>query len=167
MARVSKGERVAIVSAILLLVSMFFDWFKVKSVYSSNLLGYFQSFEPGRNAWEALEYIPIALVATILATPTLVMVRAMGPVRKSAVALDALIALLGLGSALLILFRIISPPVFSSEPTVTREGVVQFPILLALLAAAMVAFGGYLSTREEGLCLADLRLALAKRLRAA
>lgn len=160
--KVSIGERIAVASAILLFVLMFFDWFKVRTVDTSNVLGYFQSFEPGKNAWEALDYIPIALVATLLATPTLVMVRAMWPVRRSTVALDALVAFLGLGSALLILFRIVNPPVFSTEPTVTREGVVQLPIFLAMLAAVMVAVGGYLAMREEGQSFSGLRSALAE-----
>ena len=157
LARVSIGERIAVASAILLFALMFLDWFNVKTIYMSNFLGYLKHLEPGKIAWEALDYIPVVLVATILATSTVVMLRTVGAVARPAVALDAAIALLGLGSALLILFRIIDPPVFLSEPTVTREGVAQFPIFLALLAAVGIAFGGYLAMRKEGLSLAELR----------
>jgi serpin B len=157
LAKVSTGERIAVASAILLFVLMFFDWFEVKTVSTSNLLSYFQSFDPGRNAWEALDYIPIVLVAPVLATPTVAMLRAMGVVGRPAVAFDAAVALLGLGSALLILFRIIDPPVFSVGPTLMSEGVVQFPIFLALSAATGIFVGGCLAMREEGVSSIGLR----------
>ncbi|HEX8690142.1 MAG TPA: hypothetical protein VF729_07850, partial [Solirubrobacterales bacterium] len=56
--------------------------------------------------------------------------------------------ILGLVSMLLILFRIVEPPIFDVERTVTYEGAVQFPIFLALLAAAGIAFGGCLARDE-------------------
>jgi hypothetical protein len=65
--------------------------------------------------------------------------------------------MLGLISALLIVFRIVNPPVFYTEPTITYEGAVQTPIFLALAAAAGIAFGGCLATREAGFSLSDLR----------
>jgi hypothetical protein len=58
------GEKIAGISAILLFVFMFFDWFGVKLSNTSNLLFAIQSIEPGESAWEALEYIPIVLVIT-------------------------------------------------------------------------------------------------------
>lgn len=78
-------------------------------------------------------------------------------VRKPPVPVNAPVALLGLVSVLLILFRILEPPIFAVERTVTWEGTVQFPIVLALLAAAGIAFGGCLAMREEGFSLSDLR----------
>jgi hypothetical protein len=63
------------------------------------------------------------------------------------------VAVLGIVSVLLILFRILDPPNFGSFReiwgTVTIEGTVQFPIFLALLAAAGIACGGCLAMREE------------------
>jgi hypothetical protein len=71
------------------------------------------------------------------------------------------VALLGIVSALLILLRIFDPPNFGSEETlfgtVTYEGTVQFPIFLALLAAAGIAFGGGWAMREEGFSFSGLR----------
>lgn len=60
-------------------------------------------------------------------------------------------------SVLLIICRIIDPPVFSVERTITIEGAVQFPTFLALAAAAGVALGGCLAMWEEGFSLSDLR----------
>jgi hypothetical protein len=56
---------------------------------------------------------------------------------------------LGVASLLLILFRIVDPPVFYVEPTLTYEGAAQLPIFLPLAAAAGVAFGGFWAMREE------------------
>lgn len=76
--------------------------------------------------------------------------RATQTVRKPAVALRALVAILGFGSVLLILLRIVDPPVFYVEPTITSEGAVQFPIVLALSAATGIVFGSCVAMREEG-----------------
>lgn len=41
------------------LVFMFFHWFEVKAINTSNLLFAIQSIEPEKSAWEALDFIPI------------------------------------------------------------------------------------------------------------
>jgi hypothetical protein len=137
---------------------MFFHWFDVEATNSSNLLFAIRAGGPGKNSWEALEYIPIILVITSIATLALVMLRLTNAVRKLPAPVNALVAILGLVSALLILSRIISPPTFYTEGVITFEGTIQFPIFLALLAAAGVAFGACLGMREEGMSLSDLRL---------
>lgn len=67
-----------------------------------------------------------------------------------------MVTILGIVSVVLILFRIVDPPVFSVEPTITTEGTAQVPIFLALFAAAGIACGGRLAMREEGISLSDL-----------
>ncbi|HEX5761809.1 MAG TPA: hypothetical protein VFY04_01670 [Solirubrobacterales bacterium] len=149
MGKLSKGERIASVSAILLFALMFFDWFDVKTINTSNLLSYFVGIESGKNAWEALYYISSVLGVTVFATLVVAAIRVTDLAHRSLVPLNALIAMLGLGSALLILFRIVDPPVFLVEPTFTYEGAVRFPMFFALLAAAGIAFGGCMAMREE------------------
>jgi hypothetical protein len=75
------------------------------------------------------------------------------------------VAVLGIVSVLLILFRIVDPPNFGSEENTQLEGVVfqfegtvQLPMFLALAAAAGIALGGCLAMRGEGISLADLRV---------
>jgi hypothetical protein len=68
------------------------------------------------------------------------------------------VAILGIVSVLLILFRIVDPPNFGSEGIQQFEGTAQLPMFLALAAAAGIAFGGCLAMREEGISLADLRV---------
>jgi hypothetical protein len=147
--RLSNGERIAVVSAILLCAFMLFHWFDVKAVNTSPLLFAIQSVLPGKNAWQALEVIPVVLLITILGTLAVAVLRLTNSLRKDSAPVNAVVAILGLASVLLILYRIIDPPVFDVEPTITLEGAVQFPIFLALAAAAGVAFGGFLAMREE------------------
>jgi len=147
--KLSNGERVASASAILLFILMFFHWFGVKAVNTSNLLFAIQSVQPGKNAWEALAVISIVLLITILATLSLAALRLTDSLREDSAPVNAVVALLGLASVLLILFRIFHPPVFNVEPTITTEGAVQFPIFFALAAAAGIAMGGLLATWDE------------------
>lgn len=156
LARVSKGERIAAVSAILLFVLTFVHWFGVKATNTSNLLFAIQSVEPGKNAWAALDYIPIFLVITILATLAVVVLHLTNAVPRARMPVNSVVATLGVVSVLLIVFRIVEPPIFYVERTVTYEGTVQFPIFLALAAACGIAYGSYLAMREEGVSFSDL-----------
>jgi predicted membrane channel-forming protein YqfA (hemolysin III family) len=146
--RLNSGERIAGISAILLFAFMCLDWFGSKDS------GELRLFSVDRNAWEALDYIPIILLIAIAVTLAAVVLRPPNPVRKPPIPINAVVAILGIVSVLLILFRILDPPNFGSFReiwgTITIEGTVQFPIFLALLAAAGIASGGCLAMREEG-----------------
>lgn len=145
--RLSNGERIAGISAILLFAFMCLHWFGSKDS------GELRLFSVDRTAWEALDYIPIILLITIVVTLAAVVLRPPNPVRKSPIPINAVVAILGIVSVLLILFRILDPPNFGSFReiwgTITIEGTVQLPIFLALFAAAGIAFGGCLAMREE------------------
>lgn len=147
--RLNGGERIAGVSAVLLFAFMFFHWFGVKAVNTSNLLFAVEAGGPGKSAWEALDYIPIALVITVVAALAVAATRFANAARRPSVSLNAAVTVLGIVSVLLILFRIVDPPVFYTEQTITIEGTAQFPIYLALFAAAGIACGGCLAMREE------------------
>ena len=148
LSRLSNGERVAGVSAILLLVLMFFHWFGVNVSNHSKMLFYIRSVLPGRNAWEALDYIPIVLLITIIVTLAAVTLRLTSAVRKPSVRVNTVVVILGVISVVLILFRIVDPPNFGMDGSIAYEGTVQFPIFLALLAAAGIVAGGYRGMRE-------------------
>jgi serpin B len=157
--RLNIGERIAGISAILLFILTFFHWFGVKAVNTSNLLFAIQSVEPGKNAWEALEYIPFVLIITIIVALVVAALRLIDAAPKPPVSVHALIAMLGFVSMSLILCRIVDPPTFSVEKTIMFEGTVQPPIVLALLAATGIALGGCLAMREEGVSLRKARRA--------
>jgi hypothetical protein len=131
---------------------MFLDWF------GNEDSGELHLFSVGHTAWEALDYIPIVLVIAIIAALSAV---ALKLTRAAESSLANVVAILGIASVLLILFRIVEPPNFGSFRevwgTVTIEGTVQFPIFLALLAAVGIAAGGCQAMREEGVSLASLR----------
>jgi hypothetical protein len=143
--RLSKGERITAVSAILLFVFMFLDWFGLKDA------GELRLFSVGHNAWEALDYIPIVLGITIFAVLGAVALQLTAI--KPPVPVHALVAILGTLSVMLIAYRIADPPNFGSFRevwgTITIEGTVQFPIFLALAAAGGIAVGSFLALWEE------------------
>lgn len=126
---------------------MFLDWFGVESSDDS-----FGLFSVGHSAWDALDYIPIVLLVAIAAALALAALRLTNAIHKALVPASAVVAVLGIVSALLILFRIVDPPSFGSFGTpfgtITAEGTVQFSIFLALLAAAGIAFGGCRAMQE-------------------
>lgn len=146
--RLNNGERISGVSAILLFAFMCLHWFGTKDS------GELRLFSVERTAWEALDYIPIILLITIVVTLAAVLLRPPNPVRKPPIPINAVIAILGVVSMSLVLFRILHPPNFGSFReiwgTIEIEGTVQFPVFLALLAAGGIACGGCLAMREEG-----------------
>ncbi len=147
--RLSSGEKISSVSAVLLFVLMFFHWFGVKAINTSHLLFDIEAVGPGQSAWEALDYIPVFLLITIAVTLAVAALRLTNAPHRSSIPLNAVVAILGIVSVLLILYRIIDPPIFDVEPTITYEGAAQLPTFLALIAAAGIAFGGCWAMREE------------------
>jgi hypothetical protein len=168
--RLSNGERISGISAILLYIFMSFHWFAVKSFSKPNpLLIDLQGAEPGESAWEALDVISVVLLIAIVAALAVAALRFMDAIPRPPVPVNAVVAILGIVSALLILFRIVDPPSFGSEEILQLGGTARLPIafqfertarlpmFLALGAAAGIAFGGFLAMREEGISPRDLR----------
>jgi len=152
--RLSVGEKISGISAILLYVSMCVDWFSVKVVNASNLLFLLEGPVSGESALEALDYIPVVLLITVVVTLAMAVSRLVSAVHEPRGPVNTVIAILGVVSMLLILFRIVDPPnlhspFFRSEGIFTEEVGLQFPIFLALLAAGGIALGGWLAMREE------------------
>jgi len=139
--RLSTGEKIAGVSAILLFIFMFFDWFTVSA--SNGLV----SVSVGGSAWDALDVIPIILLIAILAAVGVAVVRLTESAFEPSISMNAVVAILGIISVLLILYRIISPP-DSGFSGVSVDPAVG--IFLGLVAAAGIAYGGYRAMQEEG-----------------
>jgi hypothetical protein len=147
------GERIACVSAVLLLASTFFDWFVVS--IPENLGVDFAVNGSGQSAWDALDYIPIVLTISVGVVLILAAMRLMGRGAKPPVSTGPVIAILGAVSVLLIVFRIIDPPSVGSfqgvfGATAAAESTVEFGIFVGLLAAAGIAIGGCIVMKEEG-----------------
>jgi hypothetical protein len=139
--RLSTGEKIAGVSAILLFIFMFFDWFTVSA--SNGLV----SVSVGGSAWDALDVIPIILLIAIVTAVGVAVVRLTEADFEPTISMNAVVAILGIISVLLILYRIISPP-DSGFSGVSVDPAVG--IFLGLVAAAGIAYGGYRAMQEEG-----------------
>jgi uncharacterized membrane protein len=148
--RLNRGEWLASISAVLLFVFMFFHWFGVKLINTSNLLFDIVAVGGGKSAWEALDYIPTLLMIAILATLAQMAFCLADVFVVRRVRINAIVAILGLASTVLILYRIIDPPTFSVEATIASEGTIQLPMFLALLAATGITCGGCLAMWEQG-----------------
>src|SRR6476619_5093494 len=150
--KLSTGEKIASVSAILLFVFMFFNWFGVEvsgGGFSGTISG------EGGNAWEALDFIPIVLVVTIAAALGVAALRLSDAAYEPPVSANTVVTVLGVISVLLILFRIIDPPTFGSFGGVSVDATRSVGIFLGLAAAAGIAYGGYSAMREEGITFGD------------
>jgi hypothetical protein len=147
--RLSTGEKVSAVSAVLLFVFMFFDWFGVKVSgvpgFSGDVTG-----SGGGSAWDALDVIPLFLMLAIVVAIAVAVIRLTDADVEPPVSMNAIVAALGGLAVLLILYRIISPPDFGSFGGVTVDATLKLGIFLGLLAAAGIAYGGYSAMREEG-----------------
>lgn len=139
------GEKIAGASGVALLLIMFiFDWFTVDA-------GFGVSF--GGNAWDTMELIRFILLLTALAGIALAVIKATQSDVGMPVALSAIAAGLGGLSVLLVLFRIISPPDGGAGDLLDiGRGIGVF---LGLIAAAGVAYGGWVAMQEEGTSFGD------------
>ncbi|HKB51224.1 MAG TPA: hypothetical protein VKC63_07325 [Solirubrobacterales bacterium] len=152
--KLSTGEKISAVSAVLLFVFMFFDWFGVKVSgvpgFSGDITG------SGGSAWDALDVIPIFLMLAIVVAIGVAVIRLTDADLEPPISLNAIVAALGGLAVLLILYRIISPPNFGSFGGVTVDATLKFGIFLGLIAAAGIAYGGYSAMREEGATFGDV-----------
>ncbi|HEX7292046.1 MAG TPA: hypothetical protein VF250_13045 [Conexibacter sp.] len=147
--RLRRGEKVAAVAAILLFILMFFDWYKVG--VDAGPLG----FSVGGSAWEVFDFVDIYLFLVILAALALAVLTATErspalPVTGSVI----VTALAGLGT-LLVLYRLLDTPVGDVPDGVDVSRTIW--AFLGLVAVAAVAYGGYLSMRDEGTSFSDAR----------
>ena len=153
--KLSTGEKIAAVSAVLLFAFMFFDWFGVEVSgvpgFSGDIAG------GGGSAWDALDVIPIFLMLAIVAAIGVAVIRLTDADLELPVSLNAIVAALGGLAVLLILYRIIDPPGGGSGfEGVEVDTTLKLGIFLGLLAAAGIAYGGYSAMREEGMTFGDV-----------
>jgi hypothetical protein len=146
--KLNTGEKIAGVSAILLFIFMFFDWFGVEISGEGGSVSFGSG--AGGSAWDALDFIPIVLVVVIVVALINVALRLSESDYEPPISMNVAVAVLGGLAVLLILYRIVSPPSFGSFGGVSVDGTVEFGIFLGLLAAIGVAFGGYRGMQEEG-----------------
>jgi hypothetical protein len=140
--RLSMGEKIAGASAVLLFIFMFFDWF------TASVSGGFVSV--GGDAWEAFELIDLFLLLTVIAALAVAVIRLSDAVFEPSVPVNAVVAILGIASVLLILFRIIDPPGGGGVGGISIDVSPAVGAFLGLIAAGGIAYGGYRAMGEEG-----------------
>jgi hypothetical protein len=147
MTKLSRGEKVSAVSAILLFAFMFLDWFgaRVHGVPG------FTGPTPGGSAWQVLDVIPVFLMLAIVCALGVAVVRLSDADLELAVSLNAIVAAVGALAVLLIVFRIVDPPSVGSLGGVPVDVTLEAGVFLGLAAAAGIAYGGWSAMREEGL----------------
>jgi hypothetical protein len=146
--KLNTGEKIAGVSAVLLFIFMFFTWFGVEVSGSEGFSGEVPG--AGGSAWDALDFIPIILVITIVVALINVFLRLSDSDYEPPVSMNVAVTVLGGLSVLLVLFRIIDPPNFGSFGGVSVDGTLEFGIFIGLITAAGIAYGGYRGMQEEG-----------------
>jgi hypothetical protein len=150
--RLSTGEKIAAVSAILLFIFMFLNWF---SVDLSG--GGFAAGVASGNAWDWLDVIPLILMIAIIAALGVAVVRLTDAVSEPSFSVNSVVAILGGISVLLILYRIIDTPGESgSAGGVSVDVSPAIGIFLGLIAAGGIAYGGYRAMQEEGASFAEI-----------
>lgn len=151
--KLSTGEKVSAVSAILLFIFMLFDWFGAEV---SGVPGFSGSVEDaGRSAWGALDFIPIFLMIAIVAAIGVAVIRLTDADLEPPVSLNTIVAVLGDLAVILILYRIINPPGGGDFGGVSVDTTLKFGIFLSLASAIGIAYGGYSAMREEGMTFGD------------
>jgi hypothetical protein len=147
--RLSRGERIAALAAILLFGSMFLPWFGHAGAVqrASQAVGYTLNVpEITSNAWQDFGFIDIVLLLAALSALAAALLPASG--RRAELGRNMCRAAAGLGSlsVLLVLFRLIDPP---------GGGSLRAGAFIGLLAAGAIAVGAYFLLQERGVLLGD------------
>jgi hypothetical protein len=151
--RLRRGERIAAIGGVLLFILMFFHWYNVSA--KLGIPGF--SASAGVNAWDAFDFIDLFLLLTVIVALGLAVLTAMQqapalPVTASVITT----AVAGFGT-LLILFRIVDTPGGDIPAGAGVDVSPTFWMFVSLAVTAGIAYGGYLSMREEGTTFSDVR----------
>jgi len=147
LSRLRRGEQVAAVAAVVLFILMFFDWYTVS--LSAGPIG----FSVGGSAWQVFDVLDIYLLLVILAALALAALTATERSPALPVTMSVIVTALAALGTLLVLYRLIDTPVGDVPNGVDVSRTIW--AFLGLAAVATIAYGGYLSMRDEGTSFAD------------
>lgn len=140
--RLNDGEKAAGLGGIILLISLWLDWYSV-SVHGFGVGG-------SVNAWDAFSVIQIILFLTALAAIGAAIIKGTDSSIELPVAASSLVAALGALSVVLILYRLISTPGGSVPSGFGVSVDADYGLFVGLISAAAVTYGGYRGMQEEG-----------------
>lgn len=124
--QLGRGQKIAAVGGLALIVALFLPWFKENGISS--------------DAWEALTVIDLVLFVAGLAALLSALFDA---ISVHLVVPSSVVTVLGLLGAVLVLYRLVNPPG-------TGEVSLGVGIFLALFASSAIVYGGWVGMREEG-----------------
>jgi hypothetical protein len=146
--KLRRGELIAAVGGLLLLITLFFvDWYSAGASVTLPL-GTTVSVSGDFGPWDGEGFLGfianIVILAAALSAVGLAILTATSRTIALPVAASALTTALGIGAVLMVLLRM----VFQPGPNELID--LKFGILLALIAALIVTYGGWESMKEEG-----------------
>jgi hypothetical protein len=147
LSKIRRGEMVAAAGGIVLLIALFFfDWYSAGAEFSTPLGSF--SVQGDFGAWDGQGFLGtvanLVILAAAVAAVGLAVVTATSRTVALPVAASALTAGLGIGAVAMVLLRML----FQPGPNDAID--LKFGILLALIGALVVAYGGWQSMKEEG-----------------
>lgn len=148
--RLRRGEKIAAAAAVLLFILMFFDWYSVS--VDAGPLG---DFSVGGSAWQVFGFIDIYLFLVVIAAIGLAVLTATERSPALPVTASVIVTALAALGTLLVLYRLIDTPVGDVPDGIDVGRTIW--AFLGLIAVAAIAYGGYLSMREEGTSFSDAR----------
>lgn len=161
--RLRRGERIVGIGGILLFLLLFFDWYTVE-VKGTGLgaLGAGLGASVGGSAWQVFGFLDIYLLLTVIVALTLVGLAATQRTPALPVTASVITTAMSGLAALLVLLRLVNPPGPGGSESVggVTISVDVSPTVWAFLgfiAVLAILYGGYLSMKEEGTSLSDVR----------
>jgi hypothetical protein len=157
--KLRQGELIAGVSAVLLFIFMFFDWYSYtaveKQIEQAHQFGIptVGNVSPGISAWDAFDFVDVIMLLAVIAAVGMAFLRMTDNRLNLPLEISSVAAGLGALSTLLVLFRVIDPPLADLDR--------DLGLFLGLVAAAGVAYGGYRTMQDEGISLQDVQKKLA------
>jgi hypothetical protein len=148
--RLTRGEAIAAASGLVLLVVMFLPWFSEDAPVKVPGIPTVEVTQETHNAWEALGLIDVLLLFVVLFALGVAVAHAAGVTPSDPVLPPSLfVTAAGLLAVILILYRLADPPAPTIDLTVGEAAVGRrIGILLGLLAATGISFGGYVTLTE-------------------
>jgi hypothetical protein len=154
LSKLRRGELIAAVGGLLLLIALFFvDWYAVDVNISTPFGDIGGGAEFG--AWDGQGFTgtiaDLVILAAAIAAVGLAVVTATARTVALPVAASALTAGLGIAAVVMVVLRM----VFQPGPNEFVE--LRFGIWLALISSAVIAYGGWEAMREEGTSFEEAR----------
>lgn len=141
MGQLTRGNVIAALSGLVLVVVMFMSWFDLSSVGGRDFsaAAYRAGLDTTENAWQAFQFTDVILFLAALAAIAAAVISAGGNEARAPFPPEALAFGLGLLSSLLVLYRILNPVLDAGR---------KLGLFLGFLASAGIAAGSLMAMRE-------------------